>query len=121
MESNGSGKRESGEVSNLVKTILNERWHMAIGRLFHGILYGLGMWWRSLFQSVRGEASIDKRGCGDNNDVVDQNCLERDFLSKKKFCQDLEKRGLLGVLSLGEPEEIGFTFDWYRYSTVSQS
>ncbi|EKV13711.1 hypothetical protein PDIG_36220 [Penicillium digitatum PHI26] len=121
MESSGSGKKESREVANLVKTMLNERWYMVIGRLFHGIFYGLGTWWRSLLQSVRGESRIAKRVCGDHNDVVDQNCLEKDFLSKKEFCQDLEKRGLLEALTLGEPEEIGFTFDWYRYSTVSQS
>lgn len=29
------------------------------------------------------------------------------------------ERGLLDALSLGEPEEIGFTFEWYRYSIVS--
>jgi serine/threonine protein kinase len=47
---------------------------------------------------------------------MDQNCMEEDFLKQKEFCQDLEKRGLLHALSSGEPEQIGFTFDWYRHS-----
>ncbi|KAJ5949639.1 protein kinase [Penicillium verhagenii] len=40
-----------------------------------------------------------------------------DFSSKKKFCQDLDKRGLLQMLSLEEPEQLGFKLKWYRYST----
>lgn len=47
---------------------------------------------------------------------VDKNCLGEEFVSEKEFCLDLEKRGLLHVLSSGEPEEIGFTLDWYRHS-----
>ncbi|KAJ5941687.1 hypothetical protein N7516_001855 [Penicillium verrucosum] len=38
------------------------------------------------------------------------------FSSKKEFCQSLEKRELLHMLSLGEPEQLGFTIEWYRYS-----
>ncbi|KAL2866197.1 uncharacterized protein BJX67DRAFT_355961 [Aspergillus lucknowensis] len=41
---------------------------------------------------------------------------EEGFTTKKAICQDLEKRGLLHVLSSGEPEQLGFTFDWYRHS-----
>ncbi|KAJ5198746.1 uncharacterized protein N7498_007863 [Penicillium cinerascens] len=116
MESNGSRKRESSEVAPLVKKIFSERWRMVMGRLIHGIFFGLGVWWRSLLQRVHGEARIVRRASGDNRDVVDQTCLEEEFLLKKEFCQDLEKRGLLDALSSGEPEEIGFTFDWYRHS-----
>lgn len=39
-----------------------------------------------------------------------------EFLWQKEFCQDLERRRLLDLLSSGEPEQIGFTFDWYRHS-----
>ncbi|KAJ5088653.1 hypothetical protein N7456_012269 [Penicillium angulare] len=56
----------------------------------------------------------------ENSDLMDHTGLEEDFLSKKEFCQRLEKGGLLGVLSSGEPEDIGFTCDWYRHSTVSK-
>jgi serine/threonine protein kinase len=52
----------------------------------------------------------------DNRHYADQDCTEEEFLSRKEFCQDLEKRGLLQALSSGEPEQIGFTFDWYRHS-----
>lgn len=38
---------------------------------------------------------------------MDQNLLEGEFLLTKEFCQVLEKRGLLHVLSSGEPEQIG--------------
>ncbi|EFE39694.1 hypothetical protein TRV_05586 [Trichophyton verrucosum HKI 0517] len=44
-----------------------------------------------------------------------QNDLE-DISSKRTFCQDLEKRGLLRMLSSGEPEQLGFTLEWYRHS-----
>lgn len=37
------------------------------------------------------------------------------FLSKEEFCKDLEKRGLLRILSSDEPDKLGFTFDWYRH------
>jgi serine/threonine protein kinase len=37
-----------------------------------------------------------------------------DLCSKKEFCQSLEKRGLLEVLSSGEPKELGFPLNFYR-------
>ena len=114
MENNENGKKESSEVVTL-KTPSNERWRMGMGSIIHGICYGLGVWWRSFLQSVHDEATIAGRASGDNHDV-DQNCMEEEFLSKKEFCQDLEKRGLLRALSSGEPEQIGFSFDWYRHS-----
>lgn len=115
MKNNENGKKESSEVATLVKTPFNERWRIVIGRITYGICYGLGAWWRSLLQSVYSEAITAGRASGDNRDV-DQNCMEEDFFSKKEFCQDLEKRGLLHALSSGEPKQIGFSFDWYRYS-----
>lgn len=36
---------------------------------------------------------------------------------KKAFCQDLEKRGLLDLLSADEPDKLGFSFEFYRYSS----
>mgnify|MGYP002718608218 FL=1 len=53
---------------------------------------------------------------GSNRDDMNHNRLGEQFILKKEICQDLEKRGLLHQLSLGEPEQIGFTFDWYRHS-----
>lgn len=115
MGSNENGKKESSEVANLLKTPFNERWRMVMGSIIHGICYGLGVWWRLLLQSFHGEATIAGRASDDNRDV-DQNCMEEEFFSKKEFSQDVEKRGLLHALSSGEPEQIGFSFDWYRHS-----
>lgn len=53
---------------------------------------------------------------GDSRDKLDQDHLAGEFLSEKEFCQDLEKRGLLRLLCSGDPEQLGFTFDWYRHS-----
>jgi hypothetical protein len=35
-----------------------------------------------------------------------------DFSSKKTFCQNLKKCRLLHMLSLGEPEQLGFSIEW---------
>lgn len=51
----------------------------------------------------------------DNCDDADQDS-EEDLSSKEKYCQDLEKRGLLGLLSSGEPKQLGFACEWYRHS-----
>lgn len=42
-----------------------------------------------------------------------------DVSSKKAYCEDLKKRGLLSVLSQSEPEQIGLTLEWYRYTMGS--
>ncbi|KAL4912905.1 kinase-like domain-containing protein [Aspergillus aurantiobrunneus] len=51
-----------------------------------------------------------------SRDEAVQDCIGEDFLSKKEFCQDLEKRGLLDALSLEEPEQLGSRLEWYRHS-----
>ncbi|KAJ5998190.1 hypothetical protein N7522_009850 [Penicillium canescens] len=115
-ESNRGRRKESNEVATLVETQFMGRWCDIIGRIIHGICYGFGAWWRSLLQLFNSELTKAERSNGGNRDDVDHNRLGEEFISKKEFCQDLEKRGLLHVLSLGEPEQIGFTFDWYRHS-----
>lgn len=52
---------------------------------------------------------------GFTNDMG-QDYSTEDFGSKRTFCQSLEKRGLLDMLTSGEPEQLGFTLEWYRYS-----
>lgn len=47
----------------------------------------------------------------------DKDPLAKDFSSKRTFCQELVKRGLLDLLSSGEPEQLGCTLDWYRHTT----
>ncbi|KAJ5775131.1 uncharacterized protein N7511_000142 [Penicillium nucicola] len=114
-ESNRGRRKESNEVAALVETYFIEQWCGIMGHIIHGICYGFGAWWRSLLQRFTGELTKAKRSNGGNHDKVDHNRLGEELISKKEFCEDLEKRGLLHVLSIGEPEQIGFTFDWYRH------
>lgn len=51
-----------------------------------------------------------------HNRDIDQNHLAEELPSGRAYCQDLEKRRLLDLLLLGEPEKLGFTLEWYRYS-----
>jgi serine/threonine protein kinase len=50
-------------------------------------------------------------------DDLDPDHSTEDFSLKKAFCLDLEKHGLLQLLSSGEPEQLGFTFDLYRHTS----
>ncbi|PWY81632.1 hypothetical protein BO94DRAFT_469920 [Aspergillus sclerotioniger CBS 115572] len=111
MERNES-RRESGRMAIFSKTIING-WRMVMGRIIDGVCYGFRVWWR-LLSRFRGE--ITERTNGDNHDSMDRDYFGEEFLSKREFCQNLERRGLLRVLSSGEPEEIGFTLKWYRHS-----
>lgn len=61
------------------------------------------------------EATATELDNGNSRDDEDQHLFEGNFISKKDFCQDLEKRGLLDLLSSGEPEQLGFTLAWYRH------
>jgi serine/threonine protein kinase len=61
------------------------------------------------------EESHGVGGGGAGGDRYDLN-PNNGVLSKKTFCQDLEKRELLDLLCSGEPEELGFTLGWYRHS-----
>jgi serine/threonine protein kinase len=49
------------------------------------------------------------------NQGMSQDRSEENFTSKEAFCRDLETRGLLCMLSSGEPEQLGFTLEWYRH------
>jgi hypothetical protein len=110
----------TGETTNAEK-ISTTRWRMVVGRLIPGLWCILGDWRALVRQSTNDEATNTevadgREPNGDSCDNVDQDHLEEDFSSKKAFCQDLEKRGLLHQLSSGEPERLGFTLEWYRHS-----
>ncbi|KAJ5224969.1 hypothetical protein N7468_006194 [Penicillium chermesinum] len=113
VESHGSKRKKSSDVVTLVEAAFIESWRVVMSRITRGIYCCLRRWWRSLW---RINDEITEKPNGDNRGDKDQSHSGEDFLSKKAFCQDMEKRGLLHVLSSGEPEQIGFTFDWYRYS-----
>ncbi|GIK04575.1 hypothetical protein Aspvir_008658 [Aspergillus viridinutans] len=121
----------AAETGRLLTEGINERepddqmvsatvWYVAIGNIARGLRDTLGNWWASLRQntsddeiSSRPRPSSDR--CDDSRHV-DQGQFAGDFSSMKAVCQDLEKRGLLRLLSSAEPEQLGFTFGWYRHS-----
>ena len=51
---------------------------------------------------------ITEQAIDDSSDELDGNSMGDDLPSKRKFCHNLEKRGLLQFLFSGEPEKIGF-------------
>ena len=61
------------------------------------------------------EIEPDSDSC--HNVSRDQDPLANDFSSKRALCQDLATGGLLDLLSSGEPEQLGFTLEWYRHTT----
>ncbi|CAG8132406.1 unnamed protein product [Penicillium olsonii] len=86
-------------------------WHMG------GLRNSFRSWASVLYrtsEAINPEVANDRKP--DYSHDMGQDSSE-DFSSKKAFCQSLEKRGLLHMLSLGEPEQLGFTTEWYRYST----
>jgi hypothetical protein len=46
---------------------------------------------------------------------------DKDVGAKIALCNDLEKRGLLDLLSSGAPKELGFKLEWYRHISETQS
>jgi serine/threonine protein kinase len=62
------------------------------------------------------EASSRRESNGGSCGDVDLDNLTEEFFLTKVFCQVLVKRGLLNLLSSGEPIDLGFTFEGYRLS-----
>lgn len=91
--------------------------------LIDGIIYKC---WHNKYATISDLAAyvktiLPERSKGEENNTgaisiprLDENSAE-DFSSRKAYCQDLEKRGLLDTLSSGEPEQLGFTLKWYRH------
>ncbi|CEJ61526.1 Putative Protein kinase [Penicillium brasilianum] len=101
------------------ETTSTPQWRTVIGRMFRGLWNRLRSWWDFLFchtsQTTKPELTIGGELNGHSHGIG-QKVLE-DISSKMIFCQNLEKRGLLQMLSSGEPEQLGFTLEWYRHST----
>ncbi|KAL3485432.1 kinase domain-containing protein [Aspergillus germanicus] len=53
--------------------------------------------------------------------TAEDKCDGEDVASKIAVCEDLEKRGLLELLSSGAPKELGFKVEWYRHISETQS
>jgi hypothetical protein len=99
---------------------------MDIGRMIHELRCNFGDWRMFLQQSTNNKVANTEIANGrepngdsynDLNQDLDQDHSAEDHLSKNKLCQDLEKHGLLRLLSSGEPEQLGFSFEWYRRSS----
>lgn len=96
-----------------IETVFIAQLYMAIGRAISGLWCSVADWVR---QSANTQTTNTDVADGDSSEDVDQNHPEEDFSSKTAFCQDLEERGLLRLLCSDEPEQLGFTFEWYRHS-----
>ncbi|KAM3540687.1 hypothetical protein ARSEF1564_006369 [Beauveria bassiana] len=48
---------------------------------------------------------------------IEQHDSAKDFSFKRKLCQNLDRCGLLHVLSSDDPEQLGFKLEWYRHAT----
>ncbi|KAJ6102079.1 hypothetical protein N7486_004506 [Penicillium sp. IBT 16267x] len=101
------------------ETISIRRWRMVICRVIRELRSSFRYWW-ALVLCRTGEATNPEEANGGEPNGhrcdMDQDHSPEEFSSRKAFCQNLEKRGLLHMLSSGEPEQLGFTFEWYRHS-----
>ncbi|KAJ6061221.1 hypothetical protein N7444_001917 [Penicillium canescens] len=100
--------------------ISTPQWRTVIGRVIRGLLKSFRSWWVFVLcrtrEATKPEEANDGGPDGYSGGIGQQDSAV-DFSPKKTFCQNLEKRGLLHMLSLGEPEQLGFTIEWYRHST----
>lgn len=90
-----------------IDDIINKRWHnkyATVGEL-------------AACRQVLLNEEIEPNSDSCHNVHQDRDPPAKDFSSKRTFCQDLAKRGLLDLLSSGEPEQLGFTLEWYRHTT----
>ena len=107
-----------GEESS-IGAIYVPRWRILLGRIIRE-LWSTLRYWGALVLCRNGKAAKTEIVSGgtpnDHPYGLDPQYPIEDFSSKKAYCQDLEKRGLLRMLSSGEPEQLGFTLEWYRHS-----
>ena len=83
-------------------------WRMAIDKILRRLWYSLGaQWWSS----------------GDVTNSNDYYSVDQDHsgehLSKQEFCRDLEKRGLLRLLTSSKPVELGFSMEHRHVSPTT--
>lgn len=100
--------------------ITTPQWRTVICRVIRGLWKNLRSCWffvlcRTSEATKPEEANREishrySRGIGQHDSA-------EDISLKKRFCQNLDRRGLLRLLSLREPEQLGFRIEWYRHST----
>lgn len=101
------------------ETTFTSQWRVVIGQFIHGLWNTFRSWWALVLCRTSEATKPEVANGGDPDGYsrdMGQNSSAEDFSSKRAFCQNLEKRGLLQMLSSGEPAQLGFTVEWYRYS-----
>ncbi|KAH8435340.1 uncharacterized protein LDX57_012969 [Aspergillus melleus] len=111
----------SDTKASSAETSLVSRWVMALGRITRSFWHMLGHCWAVVFryngQSTTAEVSNGSEPQGYGRGVHSGNLTE-DFLWKRALCQSLQHRGLLQLLSAGEPQHLGFPLKWYRHAVL---
>ncbi|GFF62839.1 kinase-like protein [Aspergillus udagawae] len=105
------GPKQEGIDAKTIST--TTQWCKDIGHIICGLWGSLGNLGVSLRQSPN-DANIE---VANGRESIREICDDMDEDKKKAYCQDLEKRGLLQFLSSAEPEQLGFTFEWYRHTS----
>lgn len=90
------------------------RWYRIFRRLFFGE-WSLLWDWLAWVPRVMGSSAMEPTVLNRSSHAGQDHAI-RGFSSEQAFCQDLSKRGLLDLLSSATPEQLGFTFEWYRHS-----
>ena len=109
-------KKGNSDATAVIHTTFISRCRTVIGSIIYGIFHRVRVRWRSLLQRICGQASMTKGASSETCDDGVQIQVDEDFLSKRAVCKELENRGLLEVLSSGEPKQLGFKLEWYRHS-----
>ena len=115
-----TNEKETDAKETDAEPISNLRWRLTIGRVTRGLWNCFRHWWALLLyrtgEATNPEIANDDGERNGHRCDMDQNHSTEDSSSEKAFCQNLEKHGLLHMLSSREPEQLGFTFEWYRHS-----
>ncbi|KAJ5458121.1 hypothetical protein N7475_009509 [Penicillium sp. IBT 31633x] len=90
----------------MIDDIIHKCWHNKYATIFESAVH------TKRLLNERTDTAGNRAG---SREEEVENPLE-ELISEKEFCQDLQKQGLLDLLCSGEPEQIGFKFDWYRHS-----
>ncbi|KAL4898760.1 protein kinase [Aspergillus ambiguus] len=101
------------------KTVPIPRWALVMGRITRGFWRMIWYWWAIALYCIgkptSAEVSDDDELCGHGRGVHQDNLTE-DLVWKRALCQNLQYRGLLQLLSSGDPEHLGFRLEWYRHT-----
>lgn len=101
----------------LIDDIIDKCWHNKYATVAELAAHTKALLTEGTGEATNTELASDRETHGESREGVDQHHSARDHLSKRKLCQDLEKDGLLRLLSSGEPEQLEFTPELFRHSS----